>query len=364
MLSISTKTLALAAISVGSQFAHAAYTLNTTIAGSSFLDHFTFFTQADPTNGFVQYVNQADATAGSLVGLRNHAHANNSVYIGVDHNTTLAAAGPGRKSVRLTGKQTFTHGLVTLDVYHAPTGCGTWPALWMVNPSGTYPGTTGEIDIYEVVNNATQNSMTLHTNQGCTITSPGATAMSGAIRTPDCWVDAPGQGNSGCSITAPSALQVSSAAVAAAGANPAIANRTYATAGTAFNKQGGGVFALDWTPDLIDVYFFPRALVPTELTVGAALNGTAKTADPAQWKAQGFLPVASFSGCSFDQHISDLALVVDTDFCGAWVDGVWGSSGCAASTGAATCSAYVAANPKAFEHAHWLIGGVEMWSKA
>jgi beta-glucanase (GH16 family) len=52
--------------------------------------------------------------------------------------------------VRLTSKNSYTHGLVILDLAHMPGGvCGTWPAFWMVGPN--WPN-SGEIDIIEGVN--------------------------------------------------------------------------------------------------------------------------------------------------------------------------------------------------------------------
>ena len=221
---VSAMSMALAALALP-QAASAAYTLNTTMAGDCFLNHFSFFNQTDPTSGFVQYVDQNEALAAPLIELRDHTLANNSVYIGVDTSTVLSPTGPGRKSIRLQGTQLFTHGLVTLDVYHAPTGCGTWPALWMVNPSGPYPGNTGEIDVFEATNNATASAITLHTGPGC-LTAPNST-MAGSLRSDNCWVDAPGQGNSGCSVSSPRTYAVSHAM---AGKAALAANTTYTTA--------------------------------------------------------------------------------------------------------------------------------------
>jgi len=49
--------------------------------------------------------------------------------MGVDHSTILSSAGPGRKSVRITSKKTWTHGLFLMDAAHMPGGaCGSWPA--------------------------------------------------------------------------------------------------------------------------------------------------------------------------------------------------------------------------------------------
>jgi beta-glucanase (GH16 family) len=54
-----------------------------------------------------------------------------AVNWGVD---TSNAAPDGRSSIRLTSKKSYDSGLVVIDVNHMPTGCGTWPAFWMVGP--------------------------------------------------------------------------------------------------------------------------------------------------------------------------------------------------------------------------------------
>lgn len=69
-------------------------------------------------------MDQATAQSAGLIS----ADANNSVYIGVDH--TNVASGSGRQSVRLTSINTYTHGLIILDLAHMPGSvCGSWPAL-------------------------------------------------------------------------------------------------------------------------------------------------------------------------------------------------------------------------------------------
>ena len=78
---------------------------------------------ADPTNGYVTYVDQTTAQSGGLVNT-----SSGSVYMGVDY--TNVASGSGRSSVRLTSKNSYNHGLIVLDLAHMPGGvCGTWPAL-------------------------------------------------------------------------------------------------------------------------------------------------------------------------------------------------------------------------------------------
>ena len=308
------------------------YTLKNRFAGSTFFDTFNFFTAEDPTDGYVSYVSQSTALNQNYIGLANHSLANSSIYIGVDH--TDPSPNIGRESVRITSNQTWTHGLVLVDIYHIPTGCGTWPALWFIAPEGEYPGTTGEIDVVEVVNGGTQNAMTLHTGPGCSVQN-GSASFAGTLHTSSCDVNAPDQSqNSGCSIQAPSGIT--------------------ATVGSDFNANGGGIYALFWTSEKIEVYFFPRGKTPSNLH---------NAPEPDAWVQDGHVPLASFAGCNFDEHIKDLALVVDTDFCGGWAGGTWESSGCEASTGVSTCGAYVAGNPKAFEETYWLIGGLEVWQE-
>lgn len=60
----------------------------------------------------------------------------------------------------------FTGGLVLMDAWHMPTGCGTWPAWWMNGPNWPYGG---EIDILEGVNEFSQNQVSVHTGSGCRI---------------------------------------------------------------------------------------------------------------------------------------------------------------------------------------------------
>lgn len=79
---------------------------------------------ADPTSGFVKYVDQSTASSTSLFNT-----SNNQIYLGVDHTTTLSASDAGRNSVRVTSKDTFSSGILITDFEHMPTAaCGIWPA--------------------------------------------------------------------------------------------------------------------------------------------------------------------------------------------------------------------------------------------
>lgn len=343
---------ALAAASTVLPGIHAAYTLIDSFSGASFFDTMDFFTEADPTNGTVTYVDFETATSNRLIGLvapssssrtssdsNSSATSSESVYIGVDHSSITTAFRP---SIRISTQQSWTHGLLLADIASAPTGCGTWPALWLVNTAGTWPGNTGEIDLFETVNNAVANSMTLHTSAGCALNT-SSEAFSGTMSTSNCDVNAPNQAqNAGCSIQAPQQDTIVYDGETC----------SYATAGPAFNAAGGGVYAMEWTSSSISISFHPRGYIPSDIVSG--------TPNPSSWTNK---PIAVFEGCAFDGFVKELSLVVNIALCGDWAGEVWQSGGCAAETGTSTCEEYVAANPHKFDTAYWVINGVSMWQE-
>ncbi|KEF63819.1 endo-1,3(4)-beta-glucanase [Exophiala aquamarina CBS 119918] len=274
----------------------------------------------DPTNGYVTYVGQSAAQAAGLVNTNN-----NAVYMGVDY-TNIASA-PGRQSVRLTSKKSYTHGLIILDLAHMPGGlCGTWPAFWTVGPN--WPK-GGEIDIIEGVNSQLSNSMALHTVQGCSISNNGL--FSGTISTPNCDVNAPGQpNNAGCQI-----LMSNSASY-----------------GTGFNQGQGGVYATEWTSDHISIWFFPRGATPADIYSASP--------EPGNWGP----PAASFAGgCDIDSLFSSHQIVFDTTFCGDWAANVW-STDPVCNAKAPTCEAFVQNNPAAFKDAFWSVNSLKVFQSA
>lgn len=107
-------------------------------SGGDFFDKFTFWDQADPTNGCVDYVDHGSAQQANLTKI-----SNGQVYIGVDHDTKSPSN--GRESVRLTSTKSYNSGLVILDLEHMPSSaCGSWPAFWMVGPDWPSNGEIGE----------------------------------------------------------------------------------------------------------------------------------------------------------------------------------------------------------------------------
>lgn len=249
------------------------YSLTDSFDASNFFEEFDFFTDPDPTHGFVRYLDADAANAASLAGIQDGA-----VLLAVD-STTMNPDG-GRPSVRVTTKKSYNKGLFIGDISHMPASvCGVWPAFWTFGPD--WPG-SGEIDIIEGVNLQSTAAVTLHTSEGCTITnegsSPGTTLVSGNCNSNSAF--------DGCSqqTIMPSSF------------------------GTGFNLVQGGAYAMEWTSDVISVWFFPRASIPADIAAG--------TPDPDTWDA----PLAKFvaSGCDFDSHFRDQSLVFDTTMCGDW----------------------------------------------
>lgn len=319
---------------------NANYTLVDSFQGSTFFDDFDFFTETDPTRGFVDYVDFHSAVNSELIGLVN---GSDSVYLGVDFQQTTSI---GRQSVRVQSRQAWTHGLLIADVASMPAGCGTWPALWMLSHSAVWPGNSsniggyGEIDIIEGVNNQLSNAMTLHTSSGCTLTNDSS-LYTGTMATSNCDVKAPNQAdNAGCSIVAP----VNSTFTQG---NQSCTHSTY---GTEFNKQGGGVYAMVWTSESLSFYFYPRDYIPTDISAGHP--------DPSSWSQQ---PLARLQGCDFDQHLSNLSIIINISLCGQFAGSLYATDGCAAETGTSTCDSYVGENPGAFSEAYWLFNSIKMY---
>ena len=88
---------------------------------NDFFGGFNFFTGPDPTEGFVDYVDEATARSTNLI----NGSSTSTVQWGVDVNNKTPN---GRPSVRIESKKKYDSGLIVLDVAHMPFGCGTWPA--------------------------------------------------------------------------------------------------------------------------------------------------------------------------------------------------------------------------------------------
>ncbi|KZT07290.1 glycoside hydrolase family 16 protein [Laetiporus sulphureus 93-53] len=261
------------------------YTLQNKFVGEDFLD-WNFYDAADPTSGLVDYLDEADAVAAGLASV----DCNNVTTLKIDNTETVAAGGL-RKSVRISSPETYNGGLFIADFAAMPYGCGIWPAYWTVSATATWPA-GGEMDIIEGVNLMTQNQITLHTGDTCTLNSTAATT--GSISSTTCTSSA--DADSGCAYTQP-------------GTN---------SFGAGFNAAGGGVFAHLWNSDGITVWFFTRDAIPSDVAGG--------TPDPTSWGT----PTAIFpdTGCDISASLYDHTIVLDTTICGDWAGAVYSTSGC------------------------------------
>lgn len=309
----------------------AAYTLIDNFNATNFFDHFEFFSDPDPTNGFVNYQNAATANSKSvLAGYTSSADHPNTVYMGVDF-ATADPVSPGRDSVRVHSKKIYNKGLFIADIKHMPGSiCGAWPAFWTVGIEGgkdrPWPF-DGEIDILEGVNDQVTNKVTLHTSAGCVMKSVGA-LNSSKLNDGNCNKE---KGYEGCGYDTADPLSY----------------------GSEFNRVGGGVYALEWTSKVIRVFFFPRHLIPADV------RGESPSPNPDQWG----LPVAAFAGgegCDIDQHFKDHRIVFDTTFCGQWAGEVWETIGECRSVGK-TCMEYVKGNPEVYKEAFWELNGLRVY---
>lgn len=192
--------------------------------------------------------------------------------------------------------------------------------VWLVGPN--WPN-GGEIDIIEGVNDQTSNDVTLHTGPGCSVSNTGT--FSGKMTSTTC--ASSGNDNTGCQI----------------------ASADTASYGAGFNEGKGGVYAMEWQPDGIAVYFFPRSSIPSDV-LGDSPN-------PSGWGT----PMAHFSGeCDFTKSFTEQQIVFDTTFCGDWAGNTWSSSSCAVK--ADTCDAYVQNNPSAFADAYWSVNALKVYT--
>jgi len=185
------------------------YHLQDAYAGPSFFEQFTYFTEEDPTDGFVAYVSRETATNFNLTYATD-----TSAILRVDSFTPNTLG--GRNSVRVESKKAYDTGLFIFDIIHTPYGCGTWPALWMTD-GANWPS-NGEIDILETTNEGSNgNAVTLHTTPGCKMNVKRKETGEAVYTT----CENSTNGNSGCGVLGGS--------------------ETY---GAEFNENGGGVSLL------------------------------------------------------------------------------------------------------------------------
>ncbi|KAJ5550322.1 Concanavalin A-like lectin/glucanase subgroup [Penicillium sp. DV-2018c] len=314
--SLSAGSLMLALLA--SPVAATSYSLVENWQGKNFLDYFNFHVGSDPTNGFVNYLDKESAERAGLVKLTDSG----SVYLGVDHVTKLDPHGKkGRDSVRIGSKKYYDKSLVIADIAHMPGSvCGTWPAFWSVGKEWPQDG---EIDIIEGVNLQDHNEIVMHTAGTCSLTD---TDMTGIVNATGCGTDL---GTVGCVIEG-----------------------HQGSYGTSFNKQQGGVYALEWTADFLKIWYFPRHAIPPSITSGKP--DVTKFGTPMALVEESCDVASAFKAQSF---------VFDVTFCGDWAGGVFGNSGCPMTDADSfqSCHNYVANHPAEYKETYWEINSVKVY---
>ena len=265
------------------------YSLDTDFFNGDFFSNFNFYSDADPTHGFVTYVSQSDA---ANYGSQNQGTpliqggTSGSARMNVDSTNTFDSTkayyninGVGRPSVRIESKSSWTHGLIVADIAHMPFACGAWPAFWTLG-SGTWPG-NGELDIIEGWNDQTTNFASAHVNNACKLTQTGQT---GTVADTNCNYNDPFPNYTGCKV---------------------VDSRSQSF-GAGFNSNGGGTYATDWTSDYIKIWFWAHGTEPSDVF--------GSHPDPSQWGTP-FAYIAN-SNCNIDQNFNDNRIIFDTTFCG------------------------------------------------
>jgi hypothetical protein len=286
--------------------------------------------------GYVQYVDINTALNMSLIKLKG-----TQVYMGVDYVNQVKDGEKGRKSVGLTSIKKYSgNNLIVLDAEHMPTsmgalpnGCATWPAWWLTGPS--WPN-NGEIDVLEYCNTQSIDLTSLHTSTGCSqanedkslFTGTWSTGSDGKTLATNCSGDAPNQySGQGCGIRG-----------------------TTTAVGYDFNKQKGGVYAVEWVLDeFIRMFYFPRSKIPGDLIADAP--------QPDTWG----LPYARFSLLPNDcpsSHFKNNQILFTNTFCGNWAGGGDFSKKCSSSI---KCEDYVKLNPSYFKETYWLINNIKVY---
>jgi len=309
------------------------YVLNHSYVGPEFFSKWNFFDGPDPTHGHVDFVTAETAVAAGLVSATAER-----VYIGAD--MTSRTGSRGRRSVRIESKAAYNSGLFVVSLDHMPTGCGLWPALWMVGqgPGHWWPD-YGEFDIIEGVHMADRVQTTLHTRDGCDQwpVTPGkdflGTWQRGSWKSEadNCYVRASGQWpNQGCAQSGPPDSM-----------------------GMPFNAKGGGTFAAEWGPlaGHIRTWFWPAGAEPADLLSGLP--------DPSSWG----VPFSFFRltphTCPRD-HFQDMRLVIDLTFCGDWAGATY-SVDCPVHAARMTCEELVTNHPEEMAAAYWSIHTLDVY---
>lgn len=302
------------------------YTLNMNLTGADVFNSigpgkkFRFFTDADPTHGYVNYGPHQDLL---------------SVVEGTKLRINMGTnKGQPRRSIRLESNDTFDTGLLVFDVDHVPADKGSWPAFWTTgatNPEDTW-ALNGEIDILEQVNNSNFNSSTLHTN-----TPPGGIPCKMADNLGfggknKCYAEG---GDKTCGYRKSDWCPY-------IGCGRDMGSDTF---GEAVNRNGGGTYAMELTKEgTITVWFWKRSeTVPDFLTM-TSNNFTG--ADPRN--------IIRFTPCP--GQFKRQRIIVNNTLCGDWASIEGGSDW----TNDAGCRAYIDTHD--LNNSYWIFRSIKLYN--
>ncbi|SPO27432.1 related to mixed-linked glucanase precursor MLG1 [Ustilago trichophora] len=333
MLVSTSRNAATAAVVALTTLAYCASAANWTqsalVRGNDFFSAFDWFTDADPTNGLVNYQSQTNARAQNLSFVDGDGHFVMAV-------STTPVALEGRNSVRITSKNSYSDGVYVLNVTHVPTGCATWPAFWTVTENIKAWPIGGEIDIMENANDEySANLVSVHTKDSCTIPAQLSAQQSGTVAYTNCSAYAPS--NPGCRVET---------------------NGTSTpTWGKKLNRAGGGIIAMErsfgTTGKGVRVWYFPNnspSTLPSDLKEGST------TVSTDSWpKPNAYLPIASCYS-DFAAH----KIVFDITLCGDWAGNTYNQSGCNAQYPA--CSYQVGYNGSSFNQSYWEVESLRLYT--
>ncbi|KAI8898809.1 concanavalin A-like lectin/glucanase domain-containing protein [Globomyces pollinis-pini] len=275
---------------------------------------FFYFTK-DPNNGIQKYQTQKSATE------------NNLIQYNKDEDTIVlnATRGPDGTpmSLRIFSEKYYKSGLFIYDIQHLPHGCGIWPAIWT---SGEDWPKNGEIDMLEVINAETVNTMLVHSRPGCFFNISGRLCEANPI-----------VNRGGCGTPTP----------------PGYAGRPW-------NNNNGGILAMEWVPlsaGWIKIWQFPRGSIPEDI-----LNGKP---EPNNWPTP--LNTFPFGELCGVESFGPQQLVINTAFCGDYAadPAIWGRTcglNSPVQSRGATCADYVLSPQMDYSEAHLTLKSVKVYT--
>eukprot|EP01084_Bolivina_argentea_P089121 160877_1 len=296
------------------------YILNFSYVGNTFFDDF-YFVDGVSDKSFSNFMNKSEATSMGMINTTS-----STAYIGTDYTNIVGSE--GRPSICLKSYPTWSSGLFILNASHMPTGCGTWPAFWLLTKHST-----GEIDIIEGINLRTDDQSTVHTTTLCDYSSVASTLnMTGKMIYTNCTL---GADDGGCAIIPND-------------------NTSY---GTGFNNNGGGIYATELSDTGIKIWFWTMSkplAIPKDIYD--------KKPNPNEWD----LPYAYFpfvdtvcNNVSADFYNMDIRL--DLFYCGYAGTAYYWDEKCLETTKNVSCEQWVANNPQYFKDAYWLLNYIDVY---